>query len=414
MIQSSSQKIEALPIPYPYQGMFTLCSDLDETPDWQTYAAICRFLNTTDDSPMGPGLGLEIGNSLYFDMPDDQFAYWNTSELGREMTHRLIQSGHIDAFHSFGDLCTTRSQARKNIEALQSAGCELKVWIDHAQAISNFGADIMQGQGDVKDSESYHADLTLDAGVEYVWVGRVTSVIGQNTPRSLRGLIEPRQIGASVKTVLKEFAKGMTSRLGKSKYDMHVSNQVLRRTRLRDGQPCYEFLRADPHWAGVGAEDSSLGLADSINRRYLDTLCTRNGISIHYTHLGKISDKKRPFTPEVLDAMRLLEDYANNKKILVTTTRRILDFCRSLNELTFSLSHRDDYYEIQIETPSANLTLDGLSFELPGDCRSSHLRDSKGQTIELEITHDKGRCVASAPWPQLQFPELPDPNGEPA
>ena len=39
---------------------------------------------------------------FYFDMPPDQFAYWNTDDAGREMVRALIRSGHIDCFHSFG------------------------------------------------------------------------------------------------------------------------------------------------------------------------------------------------------------------------------------------------------------------------------------------------------------------------
>ncbi|NLX13830.1 MAG: hypothetical protein GXY44_09295 [Phycisphaerales bacterium] len=51
--------------PYPYQAMLAICSDLDETPDRQTYWEIMRFLNTTETTSMGPGVGLEVGNSIY-------------------------------------------------------------------------------------------------------------------------------------------------------------------------------------------------------------------------------------------------------------------------------------------------------------------------------------------------------------
>ena len=57
----------------------------------------------------GPGVGLEVGNSIYFDMPPGQFAYWNTDDAGRAMVRALIRSGHIDCLHSFGDLATTRA-----------------------------------------------------------------------------------------------------------------------------------------------------------------------------------------------------------------------------------------------------------------------------------------------------------------
>src|SRR6266852_4375168 len=64
--------------PYPYRAMMTICSDLDETPDRRVYLEIARFLNTTDTTVMGPGVGLEIGNSIFFLMPGNQFSYFGT------------------------------------------------------------------------------------------------------------------------------------------------------------------------------------------------------------------------------------------------------------------------------------------------------------------------------------------------
>ena len=95
--------------PYPYRAMLAICSDLDETPDRHVYWETMKFLNTTEETTMGSGVGLEVGNSIYFDMPPDQFAYWNTDDAGREMVRSLIQSGHIDCLHSYGDLATTRT-----------------------------------------------------------------------------------------------------------------------------------------------------------------------------------------------------------------------------------------------------------------------------------------------------------------
>ena len=61
--------------PFPYKAMMTICSDLDETPDRARYFEIARFLNTDAETPAGKGVGLEVGNTIYFNMPNDQFAY---------------------------------------------------------------------------------------------------------------------------------------------------------------------------------------------------------------------------------------------------------------------------------------------------------------------------------------------------
>lgn len=48
-------------IPYPYRAMLAICSSLDETPDQHVGWRVMRFLNTTETTPIGPGMGLESG-----------------------------------------------------------------------------------------------------------------------------------------------------------------------------------------------------------------------------------------------------------------------------------------------------------------------------------------------------------------
>ena len=92
-------EVEPRRCPYPYRAMLAICSDLDETPDRETYWNIMRYLNTGQQTAMGTGVNLEVGNSIYFDMPANQFAYWNTDDAGRAMIRMLIKSGHIDCLH---------------------------------------------------------------------------------------------------------------------------------------------------------------------------------------------------------------------------------------------------------------------------------------------------------------------------
>ena len=159
--------------------MLAVCSDLDETPDDGVYLEIARFLNSTEATAMGPGVGLEVGNTIYFDMPPGQFSYWGTGDRGRAMARALMRSGHIDAIHSWGDLATGRRHAERNLAELERNACRLEVWIDHSRAASNFGPDLMTGSGDVRGADAYHADLTLAYGVRHVWRGRTTSLAGR-------------------------------------------------------------------------------------------------------------------------------------------------------------------------------------------------------------------------------------------
>lgn len=308
-------------------AQLAICSDLDETPDAATYFELMRFLNTTEETTMGPGVGLEVGNTIYFDMAPGEFSYWNASESDREKIRALILSGHIDCLHSFGDLATTRAHAGRALDELVKHDCYIPVWIDHAQAITNFGADIMQGHGDESGHQAYHADLTMDYGIRYVWRGRTTSVIGQDKPFSLRGIADFSHPVASAKTLAKEAVKQVLARRGNAKYRPHAGNPLVVPGQLREGRPIREFIRSNPSWGGVSCHDRGDEIHHVLTPRFLDRLAARRGHCILYTHLGKLErgETSHQFQPAVVRAFRLLANYQHVGKIEVTTTARLLD-----------------------------------------------------------------------------------------
>lgn len=324
------------PIPGGYRAMMAICSDLDETPDAEVYFELMRFLNTDRKTSMGEGVNLEVGNTIYFDMPPGHFSYWNTDDRSREQIRELIRSGHIDCLHSYGDEATTRAHAARALEEMDRHGCRLKVWIDHASAVTNFGADIMRGQGDVRTSPAYHADLTLGYGVEYVWRGRVTSIIGQDRQLSVRGIGDWKHPAASFRTIGVQMAKQGLARLGNRKYSLHRKNVLARNEKLRDGGQVIEFMRCNPYFDGLGNDsDTGFGIAKVINRRFLNALSSRGGFCLLYTHLGKLSKgSPRRFDESAVAAFRLLAEYYREGRILVTTTRRLLDYFSGKSETT--------------------------------------------------------------------------------
>ena len=311
-------------------AMLAICSDLDETPDCDTYFELMRFLNTTETTSMGEGVGLEVGNSIYFDMAPGHVSYWNASEKNKEKFRALIRSGHIDCLHSYGDLATTRQHAGRALDELSRYDCRLKVWVDHAVAPTNFGADIMQGHGDELGHQAYHADLTIDYGIRYIWRGRVTSIIGQDQPVSFAGIADWRHPVQSTRTIAKEAAKQALAFCGHAKYRMHRSNRVLQPAVLRDHRcQALEFLRSSPSWHGVSGLDTGCGISEVLSRRFLDQLVARRGKCILYTHLGKLGAGVTRFSEATVQAFRRLAEYYRSGKVLVTTTRRLLERCES-------------------------------------------------------------------------------------
>jgi len=66
--------------PFPFKAAVAICSDLDETPNAKTYFHMSDFLNTDSQTSFGKGVDLEVGNTIYFYMPADQFNYCDASE----------------------------------------------------------------------------------------------------------------------------------------------------------------------------------------------------------------------------------------------------------------------------------------------------------------------------------------------
>lgn len=399
-------------IPYPYKALLAICSDLDETPHRQTYRETVRFLNSTHTTSMGPGVGLETGNTIYFDMPPRQFAYWNTDEAGRAMLRTLIQSGHVDCLHSFGDLATSRADAARSLDDLAQHGCRLQVWIDHAVAPSNFGADIMRGSGDVPDHPAFHADLTCAYGIKYVWKGRITSVIGQRAARRLAGIYSARHPLDSAATISRELAKGALARLGQEKYRMHHANDVLRRVRLRNGAPVYEFLRSNPHWGGVSRGETAAGLSSVLTDTFLDTLEARRGSCVLYTHLGKVPDAQRPLPPATCAALRRLAQRQADGRVLVTTTRRLLGYAHATRNVTVVASRAGDWQDVDVtlghDSPAASETdLAGLSIYVD-DPAHTRVR-VHGREVPRFVANppdETGRRSLSLPWTPLVLPPI--------
>ena len=398
--------------PYPYSAMLAICSDLDETPDGSVYWESSRFLNTTERTGMGHGVGLEVGNTIYFDMPPQQFAYWNTDDAGRHRVRALIQSGHVDCLHSFGDLATSRAHAGRALDELARHDCRLEVWIDHATAPTNFGSDIMRGSGDVMGANAYHADLSCAFGIKYIWRGRVTSMIGQDVAPSVGGILDSRYPLSSAITVAKEFAKGRLGAHGNLKYRPHATNRVTFAAVLRDGRHLTEFLRSNPHYQGPSGGDTASGIHEVLSRRLIDRLVARKGFCILYTHLGKIRERERPFSERACAAFRMLAERAAAGDVLVTTTRRLLNYADTIRRTRVQMEEHEGLITVRLRfwpsiQPACEPDLDGLTVYSPRTDRIRVVVEDHEVTSPLKWNpaDESGQTSFSLPWRRLQFPD---------
>lgn len=398
----SPRPIQLRRFPYPYRAMLAVCSDLDETPDLQTYLSISQYLNTSENTAHGRGVDLEVGNTIFFNMPPGEFAYWNAANKGRDMLRRLIKSGHIDCFHSYGDCANTRDDAKRCLDELEAHDCRLRVWVDHAKAASNFGSDIMSGHGDIPGDDAYHADLTVQFGVRYVWLGRVTSVIGQDTSyRPLSVLRRSTPLKSSV-TAAKDLAKRLLSVQAVGKYSLHRGNRLLRQTTLRDGQCVVEFMRCNPNPGGISVGDHSQGIADALAPNVLDQLVACGGASIIYTHLGKRLGQHGAFYSGTREAFERLGHYSQAGKILVCTTYRLLNYKEAVQSAQLSVQNHDRGRLVDVVIPK-DCDPGGLTFYAEDDDLAVRINGIEIRNLARNPPDETGKQSFSVEWRSLEW-----------
>jgi len=409
--------------PYPYKAAIAICSDIDETKTTEEFLEIQRFLNTKDSTSMGTGIGLEIGNSFYFYDKDGEFSYFSHDEHAKSVIIDLIRAGYIDCLHSYGDGATSRDEILRALDVLHREDCGLKVWVNHYGAPSNFGRkfEYLLGEcrGDDPGSNVYHADVTLEYGIRFVWVGAGTRMIGQSRPTmnalsTLSTVFDPRHPLRTGLSVAKEVRKSILGRRGDERFILHKLNELTGVTQLEDGQKVHEFIRYCNHPSSVSHGATSRGLAYVISRRTLEHLEAAQGFMIVYTHLGKNSDCQQVIAQETQEALRNLEREFREGQIYVTTTSKLLNYYRACQYLVWS--HQQDNGQIQIsidhvddpvfgQTHPSLEQLQGVTFYVPDSSRVDiYVRGAKLKDIRRYPPDESGAQSVAIPLTHLSFP----------
>ncbi len=224
---SSEDHITLRKFPYPYKAGLAICSDLDYTDSFEKFIAIQDFLCGARPTELGPGLGLEVGNTFWF---YNQFAGTDTlagdaedllygvegdwfnrgkgislfDGVSENLTDyapgllKLIEAGFIDCLHSYGDFGDSgfnRELAQRATQLLSRHGLQICTFVNHGDTDNqNNMGEAPWFLGDNPESRFYHADLSCDAGIKYLWRGQVTHCLGQDGRRSKRWLRKTGQV----------------------------------------------------------------------------------------------------------------------------------------------------------------------------------------------------------------------------
>ncbi len=402
----SKSQVALRKFPYPYKAAIAICNDIDNTETLEEFLEIQKFLNTKEITSMGEGIGLEIGNSFFFyEPPNGAISYWLSGPSVRENIISHIKSGQIDVMHSYGKKSDfIREDAIKSLSELKRNNCKIDVWVDHDRSKSNLGDDITFGLGDHPDSKAYHADLTLNYGIKFVWLGRVTMIIGQSAPVTWEGFAgifdKDHAIHSSI-NICKEIAKNAMGVFGSKKYAMHKDNDLLRVVKLDDGNKVYEFTRFDNFWEGVATNANSKGLAYVISGKTLNRLKRAGGYMIVYTHLGRNSGCPQYICKETQDALRNLATEFQEGNIYVTTTSKLLNYYINHKYLGWSFESGDGEVIIRINAikdpifgsiiPSVS-NLEGTTFYVPNKGKASiYLSNNKLENVRKNPPDYTGR-----------------------
>ena len=365
--------------PYPYKSAMTICSDVDRTETLDEFKKIQKFINSDEITDAGKGVGLDIGNSFFFfEAADKSISYFNSDPLVRETIKNFIKIGKIDVLHSYGKKSDfSRHDAIVALSELMDNNLIVDVWVDHTKSSDNFGNDVTLGQGDIVDSEGYHADVTIEYGIKFVWLGRVTMITGQSvpiTPKTFTSIFDRDHPIYSFLNMGKEFGKHMLGILGSKKYAMHKTNDLVKIISLDDGQKAYEFMRFDNYWRGVGTGANSRNLAYTISKKSLDRLKESAGYMIVYTHLGINSDCRQYICQETKSALRHLAQEYKAGHIFITSTSKLLNYYINNKYLNWSFENKKGEIIIRIHNvedpvfgsfvPSIE-ELDGMTFYVP-------------------------------------------------
>ena len=365
--------------PYPYRAAMSICNDIDRTETLEEFLEIDKFINTKEITSMGEGVGLELGNTfLMYETPNSTISYFNSEPAVAGNILKLIKKGRIDVIHSFGKKVDfTREDAIKAINELNKQNSKIDVWVDHTNSKDNMGDDVTFGLGDHPESNAYHADLTISYGIKFLWMGKVTMVVGQSVPvawRNFLSVCDSNYLYHSLLNLTKELTKHVLAVFGNKKYALHKNNDLVRITRLDDGQKAYEFIRFDNYWRGVSTGANCKNLAYVISKRTLERLKETAGYMVVYTHFGMNDECSQFICQDTQLALKNLAQEYEAGNIFVTTTSKLLNYHIRHKYLNWSYKSTGDEITIQIHNVQDPISgayvpsvqqLEGFTFYVP-------------------------------------------------
>ncbi len=398
--------------PYPYRAALAISSDCDQT-DPKEFLTLMKYLNTPDSTPIGKGVGLEVGYSFWFYDPLEQSSltiFKDTTDTltpFEPMMRTLIQAGYLDYLHTFGEFSLggfSRKLAIKAYKYLQTHNLRISVWVNHGPPTNsqNLG-NLPEQRGDNPESSEYHTDLLLASGVRFIGKYDVVHTVGQDGQVTIWDRL--KQLGEAFKYLVLR-REWMFGRL--------LGNHLIDPWTLDDGRQVYVFKRFISSNGKVD-HPNARSLAQQIPPEVIRELERKGGFMILYTHLGDNSGPPSYFSSQTKEVFQYLAKEFHEGRLLVTTTSRLLRYNLLYRYLDWTAETAGETLKIVIHgvkdpvqgywVPTER-DLGGITFYIPRSHGPVQLmiRTQPLQHLRENPPDAKGLPSVSIPWPFLQFP----------
>jgi hypothetical protein len=406
---AGSPKVAMRDFPWPFRSMLAICSDIDdESPEH--FAALHRFLNTREMTPLGRGLGLDVTDSFWFYAPAPEggdpargqmsfFAgldWKKRSPFARRILD-YIRGGWIDTLHTYGNFSNipaghadrfTRAHAEHALAVLRGEGIAMRVWSNHGDGnnIQNVERDDDM-VGDIPTHPARHSDLMTRCGIRFIWSTEMSG----------------------------DFRR----------------DKVLTLAQLRDGQKIWKFSRQDLVYRddaeelqarfGAIAQNTGRGpmavvwhpalLHIQLSSENLANLISAGGYAIVGQHLGYRGPFASPgelLPPQAAEALHRLKALQDAGGVLVAGTARLLEYAATREGLRYETA-TDAAGTTVIDITGVDdpvgegrgLEIDrlrGITFEVIEGAGELHLRGKPVPRHELDDRRLRGKHIIGIRW----------------
>lgn len=371
-----------------------------------------KLLNTTASTKIGRGFGLEIGSSFWFynSTSTFQLSYFrgtsNTETLFAPYCRQLWQSGHVDSLHTYGNFDEggfQRKYAESALNVLQKHQIQIPTWINHGNENNSQNVGLLKSQyGAVSSRIAYHFDLAKSYGIRYIWSGKMTHILGQNSKSTLN---------VGMKKILQQLlAHSKYRQLDIKPFDL--KNRLMVETKLQDGNSAWDFQRFVNNWGKEQILDIH-DLSHQIRPENIDRLISNHGFLVIYTHMCEGLNSLTKFPRDLYTDFSHISRKFLEKKLLITTTSRLLRYSEITNNLVWHLYKNDDIDIIKIEPYINSLgerhkiretELQGLTFYCQSTTKLKILFGEKELETIQNPKDQTGRLSVSIPWKKLEYP----------